>query len=343
MDIRRSLLMANSITEEEEGNILTLKYDINSTSSETQIISTTPGTGTTVQGVTYVQWDLNQLVAMYIDDVEYTPKYTHKFTSTGIHTIKLVFNDTFNTMGMMFTGCNRLKEVDFTNTDLSNVTIMGGVWGDCTSLTSINFANVDTSNVTTMMGLVDSCTALETIDLSMFNTSKVTDFAYMFHGCTSLTSIDLSNFDTTSLTDMYQMFTDCSNLKTANLSSFNTSKVIDFSRLFKNCSKLESVDMRNIVSTNITTTANYGEMFYGCLNLKTIYWGMKTAPTVYKTTFGNSNSTYTGYNTRSNSVNKLYLPTGHSGYTTAGSWVNKRYWKDVLQNTSYCGFTIATY
>jgi surface protein len=334
--MRRRFLLACS--NNGPTNELILTYNVTSTSAETLLISNQAQV--TAQNITYPTWDISQLKKMYIDDVEYAPKRTHKFSSTGTHTVRLIFNDTFHTMGMMFATCSNLVSADFTKCDLSNVTIMGGAFGDCTSLTSVNFNGVNTSNVTTMMGMFDTCTSLASVDLSPLDTSNVTDFAYMFNACSSLTSIDLSTFNTTNLTDMYKMFTGCSSLVTANLSSFVTSKVIDMSYLFQNCSKLQTLDMRNIGSIATTSTGIYKYMLSGCLALTTLYWGMKTAPSVYSNTFGNSSSTYTGYTNRRRGTNKLYLPTGHSGYTSSSS---SNYWRSRLQSTSYGGFTIATY
>ena len=340
--MRRRLLQSTA-TQEENNNELILTYNVTSTSSEIQLISSL--NAGTILNYDYPEWDISQLKRMYIDDVEYTPKKTHKFTSTGTHTVKLHFNDSFNSMGMMFSQCAALTSVDFTNCDLSNVTNMGGIWGDCTSLTSINFANVDTSNVVTMMGMFDTCTALTSVDLSPLNTSKVTEFAYMFNGCTSLTSIDMSMLDTSSLIDLYKTFCGCTNLLTADLSGFITTKVTDFSYMFQGCAKITTIDMRNIGSANITSTSSYGYMFAGCKALTTLYWGMKTAPSVYSNTFGSSTSSnntnvYAGYSNRRNGTNKLYLPSGNSGYTTNS---NSNYWRSRLCSTSYCGFSITTF
>ena len=344
MDIRRRIMQCSS-QDSDSGpvNEIIATYNVTTTSSETQLISTL-NAGTVLE-YDYPEWDLSQVKTMFIDDVEYTPKKSHKFSTTGTHTVKIHFNDTFTSMGMMFSQCTALKSIDFTNCDLSNVTNMGGIFGDCASLTSVNFEGVDTSNAVTMMGMFDTCTALTTVDLSPLNTSKVTEFAYMFNGCTSLTSIDMSMLDTSSLKDLYKTFCGCTNLLTADLSGFITTKVTDFSYMFQGCTKITTIDMRNIGSANITSTSSYGYMFAGCKALTTLYWGMKTAPSVYSNTFGSSNSSnntnvYAGYTNRSKGTNKLYLPSGHSGYT---SYSISNYWRNRLCSTSYCGFSITTF
>lgn len=348
MDLRRRTTLGGVVYTEkiketlppEVYNELVLVYNVTSTNNPTQLLcdleSHAGAPSLTLGDYTYTDWDLNQLDSMWIGESQYSPSKTHTFTSTGLHTVKLRFNSSFNCMSFMFAGCTNLVSVDFTNCDTSKVTQMAGLFGDCISLTNVNFAAINTSNVVTMMGMFDTCSALSSVDVSMFNTEKVTCMQYMFNLCTSLTSINLSNFNTPKLTDMYKMFTGCSNLVTANLSGFVTSKVIDMSYLFQSCSKLQTLDMRNIGSTAISNSAQYGYMLSGCLALQTFYWGMKTAPTVNSNTFGNSNSTYTGYTNRSKGTNKLYLPTGYSGY-------NSGYWNSRLKSTRYGGFSFVTY
>lgn len=343
--MRRRLLQSAAAVDGDSGpvNELICTYNVTSASSDTQLISTL-NAGTVLE-YDYPEWDISQLKTMYIDDVEYSPTKSYKFTSTGTHTVKFHFNETFTSMGMMFAQCTSLTSVDFSNCDLSNVTNMGGIFGDCTALTSVNFEGVDTSNVVTMMGMFDTCTALASVDLSPLNTSKVTEFAYLFQGCTSLTTIDMSMLDTSSLTDLYKTFYGCTALKSANLSGFVTTNVTDMSYMFQGCTAITTIDLRNMGSNKITNAAQYGYMLAGCKALTTLYWGMKTAPTVHQYTFGSSTSSnntnvYAGYTNRSRGTNKLYLPTGHSRYTSTS---NTNYWYSRLQSTRYCGFTISTY
>ena len=345
MDIRRRIMQCSSQNSDSGGpvNEIIATYNVTSTSSETQLISIL-NAGTVLE-YDYPEWDLSQVETMFIDDVEYTPKKSHTFSTTGTHTVKIHLNDTFTSMGMMFAQCTALKSVDFTNCDLSNVTNMGGIFGDCTSLTSVNFEGVDTSNAVTMMGMFDTCTALTTVDLSPLNTSKVTEFAYMFNQCTSLTSIDMSMLNTSSLKDLYKTFYGCTALKSANLSGFVTTNVTDMSYMFQGCTAITTIDLRNMGSNKITNAAQYGYMLAGCKALTTLYWGMKTAPTVHQYTFGSSTSSnntnvYAGYTNRSKGTNKLYLPSGHSGYTSTSS---SNYWNSRLCSTRYCGFSITTF
>ena len=58
-----------------------------------------------------------------------------------------------------------------------------------------------------------------------------------------------------------------------------------------------------------------------------------SAPIVSSGTFGNSTDSYTGRNTYDQGINKLYVPTGATGYDSG-------YWADPLQDLTKCGFTL---
>ena len=85
--------------------------------------------------------------------------------------------------------------------------------------------------------------------------------------------------------------------------------------------------------TTLTTLGN--QTFYYCSRLVKIFANRTTAPTVTAATFGNGNTYYTGRNSYSAGTNKLYIPSGATGYDSG-------YWNDPLCNSSKCGFTRAT-
>ena len=58
-----------------------------------------------------------------------------------------------------------------------------------------------------------------------------------------------------------------------------------------------------------------------------------SAPTVQSSTFGDSIDSYTGINTNDQGINRLYVPTGATGYDSSA-------WADPLQNPDKCGFTL---
>ena len=73
-------------------------------------------------------------------------------------------------------------------------------------------------------------------------------------------------------------------------------------------------------------------MLYYCQRLATIHANRTTAPTVSSATFGNGNTYYTGRNSYSAGTNRLYIPSGATGYDAS-------YWADPLCSSTKCGFT----
>jgi surface protein len=94
----------------------------------------------------------------------------------------------------MFRGCSDITEIDFSNFNTSNVTIMQRMFFDCSSLTSLNLSNFNTSQVTRMNGMFYKCSSLTSLNLSNFNTSQVTEINNMFDGCINLEYINFQNF-----------------------------------------------------------------------------------------------------------------------------------------------------
>ena len=162
--------------------------------------------------------------------------------------------------------------MDILNRGINNVTLIwdhkkekySKLFKNIDSIIEINFTNFDTSEITLMSGMFINCANLKKIIFNSFNTSLVNNMSSMFENCTSLTSLDLSNFDTTNLENIESMFKNCSLLKTLNLSNFKTPKLMIMYDLFFGCSSLEELDISNL-NTSSVIYMNY--TFYGCLSL----------------------------------------------------------------------------
>jgi surface protein len=111
----------------------------------------------------------------------------------------------------------------------------------CKKLKSLDLSTFDTSNVNDMNGMFSGCEELESLDLSNFDTSNVKMMYYMFHGCSELESVDLSSFDTSKVNSMVGMFEYCYKLTTLDLSSFNTVYVCAIENMFMNCHELKTI------------------------------------------------------------------------------------------------------
>ena len=192
----------------------------------------------------------------------------------------------------MFSGCHKLKSLDVTNfntsnvTDMSamfnsaeltsldvsgfntgNVTNMEGMFSSCSGLTSLDLSHFDTAQVTDMAGMFSSCSGLTSLDLSHFDTAQVTNMGGMFSGCRSLTSLDLSHFDTSAVTAMGNMFGFCESLSDLDLRSFDTGRVLDMGAMFEGCTNLSRLDVGGFDTSTCTSMFN---MFAGCKSLQTL-------------------------------------------------------------------------
>lgn len=186
-----------------------------------------------------------------------------------LKTLDLSSFDTSQVTSMIqaFFQCNKLEEIILTNVYTSNVTNMSGMFNSCKSLKLLDVSNFDTSNVTDMSGMFWNCSGLTSLDVSNFNTSNVTNMRTMFSICSGLTSLDVSNFNTSNVTRMDFIFYNCNNLTSLDVSNFNTSKVTDMSDMFSGCRQLTSLDVSNFDTSNVT---DMSYMFDSCGSLTSI-------------------------------------------------------------------------
>ena len=133
------------------------------------------------------------------------------------------------------------------------VTALDNALSGCSKLTNVPLQWV-TDTVTTMSSMLNGCSGLISIsfgDLTdttspvVCNTSNVTQMVATFMGCSSLTELDLSVFDTTNVAYIISMFQDCSSLETLVLG-------------------------KNFVTTSVTSSVGFTNIFTGCDNLHTI-------------------------------------------------------------------------
>lgn len=173
-----------------------------------------------------------------------------------------------SSMKHMFIQQYKLKTVNMSNLDTSNVTDMGAMFDDCSSLQSISFKGLNLSKVKNMCAILEGCRALKSVDFTGVNTKSLTDMSFMFNDCRNLKEIDMTSFNTEKVTAMYYMFQYCISLKNVKLQSFNTSKVTEMQSMFSECKSLQALDLSNF---NIEKVTNIQCMFYGCRELKNIY------------------------------------------------------------------------
>ena len=133
--------------------------------------------------------------------------------------------------------------------------------------------------------------------ITMENGGCITIGDYAFQGCGNLLSIELPNSTT----------------------------AIGERNFFNN--PLRSIKIGSGVTSLGSLT------FYNCADLSSITCLAMTAPGVNATMFGYQDGNYAGRNTAALGINRLYVPTGATGYDSS-------YWSSILCNASKCGFTL---
>ena len=192
-----------------------------------------------------------------------------QITVVGLeNNITLKWKNKLTSCKCMFQQLDRIKAIDLSKFDSSEVTTLNGMFYESTNIKQINLNNFNTSLVTEMNFMFGRCTSLTSLDLRSFNTNKVQNMGAMFKECHSLTSLDLSNFDTSLVTDISYMFSFCYSLKYLNVKSFNTSLVDNMLFLFHSCKSLTSLDISNF---NISLIQNTQSMFENCFSLTSLY------------------------------------------------------------------------
>ena len=112
--------------------------------------------------------------------------YFYKFKEKGKFIIKYLFKKNIKSANYLFSECNSLTKIDWSNFNTQNVTNMSSMFSHCKSLTNINLSNFNTQNVTNMSCMLYECHSLTNIDLFNFNTQNATDISCMLDECNSL-------------------------------------------------------------------------------------------------------------------------------------------------------------
>ena len=94
----------------------------------------------------------------------------------------------------LFSDCQSLSSVDFTNCSTGDVQMMDGMFSRCKSLTSVTFGEGwDTGSVKSMNSMFSECTSLASLDLSNWKIEDVNAMKDFLSGCTSLVRLTAPN------------------------------------------------------------------------------------------------------------------------------------------------------
>lgn len=171
--------------------------------------------------------------------------YKYKFQAPGTYTIKYTFPKALTQTSFMFSNCSRLKKIDLSNFDTSNLIKARGMIQGCTNLESIRFFDSPIEKVTDMIAFCSSCEKMKNISLSNFNKEMTVNMKEFFFGCEELETVDLSNFKA-KIISAEDMFYDCSKIKKIDLSSFTTTKDSKIASMFDKIPS--SMEKKNLIT-----------------------------------------------------------------------------------------------
>ena len=192
----------------------------------------------------------NEIVALYKGDTLIFRKSGGGSTTepTGVYTVRGTLKPDSRARNIQLCVNGKREQFDvnndktfeytFVNVPITNMDYFTQACRD--KLKTIDLSNFDTSQVTSMYEAFIQCSNLTSIDLTNVNTSKVTDMYGMFCDCYGLTSLDLSSLDTSNVTDISNMFTYNSALEDLYM-NFNVRSVSYYGNIFYDCKSLKNV------------------------------------------------------------------------------------------------------
>ena len=155
------------------------------------------------------------------------------------------------TTSCMFAYCDELKDINFTNFNVSNIKEVYRMFDGCKNLEKLNLSDFNTRNVTNMFGMFANCENLSTLDLSGFDIRNVDSMICMFCGCKKLTNLNLRNWNTRNVSTMQEMFRDCHSLTTVDLGHFKINHLCSVNDMFSNCYSLQYINNDELVKKQL--------------------------------------------------------------------------------------------
>ena len=106
---------------------------------------------------------------------------THKIKleQDGLNTIELKWNKALGSLDYMFTDCQDIEWVDFSNFDFTEVEYLDMLMYDSQKIKYVNFGNHDFTKIEGMSNMFKGCSSLETVD-NFGKTLNVKAIEYFF-------------------------------------------------------------------------------------------------------------------------------------------------------------------
>lgn len=167
----------------------------------------------------------------------------------------------------------KLKEVDLSHLDTSEITSAGWMLGDDTALTDANVANWSFNNNANLTGLFGGSTgdySLKSVDMSNMDLSKVSCLNQIFQNDKSLTSVDFRNTKFADKATTAWMFsgTDTSKINIQLSGAKNIPK--DVFGTFKNAAKTQKVDKIDLSNASLSSEVTGSGLLSGLSDVKQI-------------------------------------------------------------------------
>ena len=182
---------------------------------------------------------------------------------------------------------NNVKSVNFSHFNSNSIT---KIFYECNKIKSIDFTNINTSNVGDMSYMFYNCDNLDFLDLSGFDMSKVTSVDNIFCNCSNLKSLDLSHFNSRNIISSIDMFKNNEKLKYIDLYYAKDDNNILSGSYANEINNLIVCQKEKIIKNeNINNSCCYYNFeTYSCefRNYITVYYGNNY--TEYNSDFGNT-------------------------------------------------------
>ena len=156
----------------------------------------------------------------------------------------------------------RGNNANLNDIDVNKITDMSYLFSKYDHIENIDISEWDVSNVTVMNNMFRDCKRFNS-DLGDWDVSNVKDMRSMFQGCASFTGQGIENWDTRNVETMEGMLAFCKKFNN-DISHWDVSNVKTFSSMFENAITFN----KDLSNWNISNSSNTRWMFLGCESLK---------------------------------------------------------------------------
>ena len=198
-----------------------------------------------------------------VNDSYINPNFSPKpyVEYNGNETILLKWNETITNCEYMFSN-TKIKEIDLSNFDTSEITSMDNMFYKCRLLTDFNLINNNLSKLKSMKGMFTICPELSTVKFENIDFLELTSIKEIFIDCNHLINIRFINLNFTSLTAMEKIYNNSrsyDNLNNITFENIDMTNVLTMEKMFSDCRSLKYIKFINIKAYKLKSLE---EMFF---------------------------------------------------------------------------------